>query len=54
LGIARRSLKKLKTFAQHSPNGFLNKIHFLEAELCAADDKLEQALAKYESSIEYA
>jgi tetratricopeptide (TPR) repeat protein len=49
--VAYRSLRKMKEWAKHSPNNFLNRALLLEAELALIGGNRDKALKKYKQSI---
>jgi tetratricopeptide (TPR) repeat protein len=51
LQVAKRCIKTFKTWAKQSPENFLGKLYFLEAELAAATGDHKRAHSKYTSAI---
>jgi hypothetical protein len=47
----KKTLRKLKYFARHSPSNYLNKVYFLEAEMASAAANHEQAMTNFNLSI---
>jgi tetratricopeptide (TPR) repeat protein len=52
--VAHRSMRKMKKWAKHSPNNFLNRALLLEAELALLCGNRDTALKKYKQSIHLA
>eukprot|EP00934_Nitzschia_sp_Nitz4_P004331 Nitzschia sp. Nitz4//scaffold11_size288233//98799//101975//NITZ4_000759-RA/size288233-processed-gene-0.154-mRNA-1//1//CDS//3329534029//4321//frame0 len=50
LQVAKKSIKTFKAWAKHSPENFLGKLYFLEAELAASTGDDERAHSKYTSA----
>ena len=50
VSLARKSLKKLKTWAAHSSENYAHKALLVEAELTRLSDRPEKALALYEAA----
>jgi hypothetical protein len=49
--VANRCIKTFKSWSKQSPENFLGKLYFLEAELAASNDDSNRAHAKYTAAI---
>jgi len=47
----RINISKLRKLSENAPTNFLNKVHFLEAEMAAVHGDVSQATKKYEEAI---
>ncbi len=51
---ANRCLRKLRMYASHCPQNFQNKVYLVEAELAANAGRTDEALRKFQQSIDIA